>query len=86
MQRRQRQKRMVEIVAGENGNRPLGRKTAIDQRLCDPPRSLQRLRVAEAPPPTSALAGRDEGSIGRNGRPERKPFGQTVRIVRQVAA
>ena len=57
---------MLEIVAGEHDQRPLGRELAIDQRLADAARGIERLRIGDMAPLAAVHALGDEGALRRD--------------------
>jgi hypothetical protein len=80
VQAAQRQQRVLDGVLAQDGHRPLGRQAAIQQRLADAARRLQRLRVRHAAPVAGAAVGQplapgDEGAIGRRGGPVQQVVG-----------
>ena len=78
--RRQRQAEVVEVVVGQDGDRPLDRQRPLDQRLPDALHPRQHLRVADANPgPVGAALG-DEGAVRRLARPVFEPVRQARRV------
>ena len=65
-----RQQRVVEIVARQNRDRPLGGKAAIEEGLTDASHGVERLGIGElAPVAILAFTRRQERARGRDARP-----------------
>jgi len=71
---------MLEIVAGQDGDRTFDRQPALRQRLADAHHPVQHLRVRNAHPLAIRAAPRDEGAIGGLVGPVLQPIGQAPRI------
>lgn len=76
----QRQLQMLEIVAGENRDRPLDGKIAGQQSLPDSASALQRLRVAHADPFAVDTAACRQPALGMRLRTAREPVGHAPRM------
>ena len=74
------EQRMLEIVAGEDRHRPLGRKIAREQRRADAAHLVERLAIADRAPFPRRVALRHERPLGRRNRPVFEPLGQLRRI------
>ena len=70
------EERVLDIVAGENGDRPLGGEIAPQQRLADGAGLRQRLGISNGAPAAGAVALGKKGTLGRMPRPIFQPFGQ----------
>ena len=73
------EQRVLDIVAGENGDRPLGRKIALQQRRGDGANRRERLRVSQRAPAAGGVALRQEHALGRGLRPMHQPLGEVFR-------
>ena len=62
--RAEREQQVLDVVVGQDRDRPLGREAAIEQRLPDRQRALQRLAVADAAPVAAVDPLGDEGALG----------------------
>ncbi len=81
--RRQRQQRVLDIVAGDDGDRPLRRQPAPQQRRADAPRRRQHLRIAERAPAAFRVALRQKHAVGRGLGPMFERLAQRGVIGRQ---
>jgi hypothetical protein len=61
--RAERELQMLEVVAGQDRDRPLGRQPAIEQRLADRAGALEHLRIADADPRAVGAAPRDQPAV-----------------------
>jgi hypothetical protein len=77
------EKRVLDIVAGENRDRARGVQPALRQRRRNGPDCRERLRVAHRAPPGHGVALREKYTIRCEARPMRQSFGQHARIWRQ---
>ena len=74
------QQRMLDVVAGQDRDRPFGRERALQQRLRDGAHLREHLRVAARPPRSVRRALRQEHAVRRGGGPMLQPLGQLVGI------
>ena len=58
---------MIDAVAGEDEDRPLGDRAALKKRLRDRVRRARGLALSHAPPPAHAVAHGEEVAPGRVG-------------------
>ena len=70
------EQQVLEVVVRQDGHRPLGRQAAVDQRLCNAARAVQRLGVADAPPVATVVALGRERALGRVFGPVQQAVGQ----------
>ena len=59
-------KRMLDIVAGQNRDRALRRKVAIEQRRSDRAHGSKHRRISQRAPGAGAVALRQEDALRRN--------------------
>ena len=79
--RRQAEQRVLEAVARQDDDRPIGREAAVEQRLRDCLRApAQRVGVGEAPPRAVGVAPREERPVRRLLRPVLETLGDLGRI------
>ena len=69
VERGKRQQRVLDVVAGQDGDRPLGREAAREQRRADAPRLVERLGVGDAAPAALVVALREQHPVGSALRP-----------------
>ena len=83
--RAQRQRQVLEVVVGQDRDRPLGRQAAVEQRLADGLRALEHLRVADtrcqSPPPSASR----RATKVRSGAARAQCSSRSVRRARVVA-
>ena len=75
--------RVLDVVAGKNGDRPLGRQIALEQSGGDRAYARERLGVSQRAPVACCVALREKDAIRRRLRPMNEPFGDVSRIGRQ---
>ena len=81
MHRGEPEQRVLDVVAGQDRDRPLGRKLALRAAPARCARTCaQRLRVAERAPGAVGVALGEEDAVGRGLRPMFQPLRQLVRI------
>ena len=78
--RRERHERMLDPVPRQDDDGAVRRQVPIEQRLCDPPRGLERGRIREPSPSTIIAANREKRAVGRLLGPVRELIGQGVGI------
>jgi hypothetical protein len=84
----QRQQCVLQVVFAENGHRTFGVQAAVDQRLADAPRAVQRFAVGNAAPVTGGAVGlahasRHEDAVRRGAGPVHQAIGQPRRVLAQ---
>ena len=67
---------VLDVVAGQDGDRPLRREPAGEQRLADAPRLVQRRGVGEIAPAARRIALGEQHPVGRLCGPVFQPLGQ----------
>ena len=67
---------MLDVVAGEDGDRPLGRQAAAQQRRGDGAHLREHLRVAQRAPCARAVALGEIDAVRRGLRPVHQPLGE----------
>ena len=72
---------MLDVVAGQDHDRPVRRQVAPQQALADPAREAQRLTVGDAAPAARGRALREQDAIGGTLGPEFEPAAQLVRVI-----
>ena len=80
MHGRQAEQRMLDVVARQDGDRPLGRKLTLQKCRRDGADARERLPIGHAAPGAGAVALREENALGRGFRPMRQPLGEFFRI------
>jgi len=83
MHRRQRQQRVLDVVAGQNDDRPFRRQPALQERRADAAHLVQHLRVTEGAPAAIGVTLRQERAIRRRFRPMLERLAQRAVIGRQ---
>ncbi len=86
IERAERDERVLDVVAGENDERPLGGEIARQQRLADAAGKFQRLLVGDGAPVAVIVALGEEDLARRFRGPELQPFGELVRDRCRAAA
>ena len=81
--RRQRQRQVLDVVAREDGQRPLLRQAGVQQRLTHGLHLLQHLGVADVVPVAALRAARDEAAPGRLGGPLLEAVGEALGVPAQ---
>ena len=74
------QQRMLDVVAGEDGDRPLRGNMAPQQRLADAPRLVERPGISDAAPAAPLVALHEQHPVRRPRRPVFQPLGEFHRI------
>ena len=74
---------MLDVVAGQDRDRPLGRELALQQRRADAADLLQGLGIGELAPAAGGIALRQEDPLGGGRGPVFEPLGQLRRIGRE---
>ena len=59
----EREQRMLDVVAGENGERPIGRQIALQERRRDRINRGQRVRISHRAPAACGIALRQENAL-----------------------
>ena len=77
------EQRMLDVVAGQDRNRPLGRQVALQQRRGDGANGRECLRIAQRAPRAGRVALRKEDTIGRGLGPMHQPLREIFGIRRQ---
>ncbi len=80
IKRAERDQRVLDVVAGQDRDRPLGGQIAREQGFADAAGKFQRLFVGDRAPVAIAVALGEEGLRRRFRRPELQPLGQLVGI------
>jgi len=79
----EREQAVVDAVVGEDGERLLGAETALEQRLADAPRTVQRLRIGKLAPAVARSLG-EEHALRRLLRPLREPLAHAALVGAQL--
>jgi hypothetical protein len=74
---------MLDVVAGQDRDRPLGRKLALQQRRADAADLLQGLGIGQLAPASGGVALRQEDPLRRGRGPVFEPLGQLRRVGRE---
>ena len=74
------QQRVLDVVAREHRERPLGGQLSLQERLRDATRPLARCTVLQRTPAARTVALGEEHALGRLVRPQIEPLGDLLRI------
>ncbi len=80
IERAEREQRVVDAVAGQDGDRPLRRELAREQRGADGARFVPRLRIGDRTPGAVGIALGHEDAVGRDLRPVIETLGDLVGV------
>jgi hypothetical protein len=77
------EQRVLDVVTGQDRDRPLGRQIALKQRRRDRAHCGECRRIAQGPPAARGVALRQENPLGRGLRPMAETLGERFRVRRQ---